>query len=170
MHLSLFKRFCINLIVIHQCQLLMQALQVAAGGMHTAALADDGTVWSWGVNDEGALGRQTAGELWDKASERVGRRRRAAYNVALLCIPSKLVISAFLRCSRHNTSLPCDRGSAEERQGWRPLPARTCDHAARGKGGAAVGRLVLTASDPRSDAVMKNQYYACCLEVAANTV
>jgi alpha-tubulin suppressor-like RCC1 family protein len=52
----------------------MQALQVAAGGMHTVALADDGTVWSWGVNDEGALGRQTAGELWEKASERVGRQ------------------------------------------------------------------------------------------------
>jgi alpha-tubulin suppressor-like RCC1 family protein len=82
------------------CQLYVQALQVAAGGMHTVALADDGTVWSWGVNDEGALGRQTAGELWDKASERVGRCRRAACNIALLCIPSKLVISAFLRCSR----------------------------------------------------------------------
>lgn len=39
--------------------------------MHTVALADDGTVWSWGVNDEGALGRQTTGEIWEKAPERV---------------------------------------------------------------------------------------------------
>lgn len=70
----------------------MQALQVAAGGMHTVALADDGTVWSWGVNDEGALGRQTAGELWEKASKRVGRCRNAVDTSALLCIPSKLVI------------------------------------------------------------------------------
>lgn len=49
----------------------LQALQAAAGGMHTVALADDGTVWSWGVNDEGALGRQTTGEIWEKAPERV---------------------------------------------------------------------------------------------------
>ena len=48
-----------------------QVLHVVAGGMHTVALADDGTVWSWGVNDEGALGRQTAGEIWEKAPERV---------------------------------------------------------------------------------------------------
>lgn len=51
----------------------VQVLQVVAGGMHSAALADDGTVWSWGVNDEGALGRQTAGEIWEKAPERVRR-------------------------------------------------------------------------------------------------
>jgi len=46
-----------------------RALQVAPGGMHTLALADDGTVWSTGVNDEGALGRPTAGEVWDGEQE-----------------------------------------------------------------------------------------------------
>lgn len=45
--------------------------------MHSAALADDGTVWTWGVNDEGALGRQTTGEIWEKAVERV----RASYDI-----------------------------------------------------------------------------------------
>lgn len=39
--------------------------------MHTVALLDNGSVQSWGVNDEGALGRQTAGELWDKAEVRL---------------------------------------------------------------------------------------------------
>jgi len=46
-----------------------RALQVAPGGMHTLALADDGSVWSTGVNDEGALGRPTAGEVWDGKQE-----------------------------------------------------------------------------------------------------
>jgi len=34
---------------------------VACGGMHTLALTEDGKVWSWGVNDEGALGRVVRG-------------------------------------------------------------------------------------------------------------
>jgi regulator of chromosome condensation len=38
--------------------------QVACGGMHTLALSSDGRVFSWGVNDEGALGRPTAGSAW----------------------------------------------------------------------------------------------------------
>jgi len=46
-------------------------LQVACGGMHTVALTADGAVWTWGVNDEGALGRKTSGEsakkLWAAA-------------------------------------------------------------------------------------------------------
>lgn len=40
-------------------------VQVVAGGMHTAALSADGTVFTWGVNDEGALGRPTAGSAWE---------------------------------------------------------------------------------------------------------
>jgi regulator of chromosome condensation len=42
-------------------------LQVACGGMHTVVLAEDRSVYSWGVNDEGALGRETTGELWEKS-------------------------------------------------------------------------------------------------------
>ena len=30
---------------------------VAAGGMHSLCLTTDGKVWSFGCNDEGALGR-----------------------------------------------------------------------------------------------------------------
>ncbi|CAH0403640.1 unnamed protein product [Chilo suppressalis] len=33
-----------------------------AGGMHTIALDSDGKVWTFGCNDEGALGRPTSGE------------------------------------------------------------------------------------------------------------
>lgn len=35
--------------------------------MHTVALTEDGQVFSWGVNDEGALGRETG------AGDAVGR-------------------------------------------------------------------------------------------------
>lgn len=44
------------------CNHTLQILQVACGGMHTVVLTEDGQVYSWGVNDEGALGRPT-GEL-----------------------------------------------------------------------------------------------------------
>ncbi|KAF2843348.1 RCC1/BLIP-II [Patellaria atrata CBS 101060] len=37
-------------------------VQVAAGGMHCAALTHDNQILTWGVNDQGALGRNTA---WD---------------------------------------------------------------------------------------------------------
>jgi regulator of chromosome condensation len=33
-------------------------LKVACGGMHTIVIAEGGLVYSWGVNDEGALGRK----------------------------------------------------------------------------------------------------------------
>lgn len=44
-------------------------LQVVCGGMHTLALMEDGTVYSWGVNDEGALGRRTPDKVWTDVSE-----------------------------------------------------------------------------------------------------
>ena len=40
--------------------------------MHTVAVLDNGSVFTWGVNDEGALGRQTEGPLWEKAEVRGG--------------------------------------------------------------------------------------------------
>ena len=36
-------------------------VQVAAGGMHVVALTHDNTILTWGVNDQGALGRETKG-------------------------------------------------------------------------------------------------------------
>lgn len=38
----------------------MQVVQVAAGGMHSVALTAEGEVYTCGVNDEGALGRETS--------------------------------------------------------------------------------------------------------------
>ncbi|KAK9812149.1 hypothetical protein WJX73_000352 [Symbiochloris irregularis] len=49
-----------------------QVKQVACGGMHTAVLAETGTVFTTGVNDEGALGRKTGGAAWE-AEEKAGR-------------------------------------------------------------------------------------------------
>lgn len=37
-------------------------MQVVCGGMHTLALEADGTVWSFGVNDDLALGREAEEE------------------------------------------------------------------------------------------------------------
>ena len=34
-------------------------VDVAVGGMHVAALDVEGDVWTWGVNDQGSLGRDT---------------------------------------------------------------------------------------------------------------
>lgn len=39
-----------------------KVVDACAGGMHTVALDSDGTVWTFGCNDEGALGRTTSGE------------------------------------------------------------------------------------------------------------
>ncbi|CAO1621925.1 unnamed protein product [Sympodiomycopsis kandeliae] len=36
--------------------------QIAAGGMHTLAIDGNGRLWSWGINDNAALGRQTGRE------------------------------------------------------------------------------------------------------------
>ncbi|XP_056142568.1 regulator of chromosome condensation [Lampris incognitus] len=37
-------------------------VQVAAGGMHTVCLTDSGSIYTFGCNDEGALGRETTEE------------------------------------------------------------------------------------------------------------
>lgn len=44
-------------------------VQVACGGMHTVALSSEGDVYTWGVNDEGGLGRKTSGTCWEKEPE-----------------------------------------------------------------------------------------------------
>lgn len=41
-------------------------IQVSCGGMHTVGLTGDGDIYTWGVNDEGALGRKTSGTCWEK--------------------------------------------------------------------------------------------------------
>lgn len=44
-------------------------VDVAAGGMHCAAIDEKGRVWTWGVNDQGVLGRDTT---WSPESEDEG--------------------------------------------------------------------------------------------------
>ncbi|KAJ1480873.1 regulator of chromosome condensation 1/beta-lactamase-inhibitor protein II [Baffinella frigidus] len=51
----------------------MRVTQIVCGGMHSLALTEDGKVWSWGVNDEGALGREArGGELASIEGETTG--------------------------------------------------------------------------------------------------
>ena len=40
-------------------------VKFACGGMHTVALTADGRIFTWGVNDEGCLGRITSGTFWE---------------------------------------------------------------------------------------------------------
>ncbi|PGH26478.1 hypothetical protein AJ80_01792 [Polytolypa hystricis UAMH7299] len=47
-------------------------VQIATGGMHCAALTHDNEILTWGVNDNGALGRDTTSE--DKQSEDLNRK------------------------------------------------------------------------------------------------
>jgi regulator of chromosome condensation len=46
----------------------MQAMAVTAGGMHTLCISSSGCLFSWGVNDEAALGRPAGGEAWSRAN------------------------------------------------------------------------------------------------------
>ncbi|KAI5639588.1 regulator of chromosome condensation (RCC1) repeat domain-containing protein [Phthorimaea operculella] len=46
----------------HVAGLGEKIVDVCAGGMHTVAIDSDGKVWTFGCNDEGALGRATSGD------------------------------------------------------------------------------------------------------------
>lgn len=48
-----------------------QMVQVVAGGMHTVCLSGTGNVYTFGCNDEGALGRNTSEEDDDEGSETI---------------------------------------------------------------------------------------------------
>jgi regulator of chromosome condensation len=40
----------------------LKIVKIAVGGLHTLALTTRGEVYSWGCNDDGALGRKTLDE------------------------------------------------------------------------------------------------------------
>eukprot|EP00210_Caulerpa_lentillifera_P005480 g5240.t1 len=46
-----------------------QILDVGTGGMHTMVITMDGSIWSFGVNDEGALGRVTTESISSEDSD-----------------------------------------------------------------------------------------------------
>lgn len=50
----------------------LQVVQVVAGGMHSVCLCESGKIYSWGVNDEGALGRYTDGDAWKNSGLATG--------------------------------------------------------------------------------------------------
>lgn len=41
---------------------IQNLVEIKAGGMHSLCLEKNGTIWSFGCNDEGALGRDTSVE------------------------------------------------------------------------------------------------------------
>jgi regulator of chromosome condensation len=57
-----------------------QVLAIASGDMHSVAITEDGSVYTWGVNDEGALGRPTDGDAWNSTAN--GERENS-------CVPGK---------------------------------------------------------------------------------
>ena len=67
-----------------------QIIKIACGGQHTLALSSNGVLFSWGNNDEGALGREgqeniphrVAGTLNEPVTEiSVGDSHSVAYNI-----------------------------------------------------------------------------------------
>ncbi|KAG9237118.1 regulator of chromosome condensation 1/beta-lactamase-inhibitor protein II [Amylocarpus encephaloides] len=46
----------------HLSEATVGVVQIAVGGMHCAALTHDNRILTWGVNDQGALGRKTSSE------------------------------------------------------------------------------------------------------------
>ncbi|XP_019622751.1 PREDICTED: regulator of chromosome condensation-like [Branchiostoma belcheri] len=55
-----------------------KVIDVCAGGMHTVALTVKGEVWSWGCNDEGALGRDTSEDGSETVPGKVDLRDKIA--------------------------------------------------------------------------------------------
>lgn len=68
--------------------------RIATGGLHTLALARDGTLWSWGCNDDGALGRAGA--------ENVPGRVRGALNTVR--------VAAVAAGDSHSVAVEADSG------------------------------------------------------------
>lgn len=63
-----------------QVDVAEQVLAIASGDMHSVAITEDGSVYTWGVNDEGALGRPTDGDAWNSTAN--GERENS-------CVPGK---------------------------------------------------------------------------------
>lgn len=60
-----------------------QVLSVCSGDMHSVAITEDGSVYTWGVNDEGALGRPTDGDAWNSSSTAANAEKENS------CMPGK---------------------------------------------------------------------------------
>ncbi|GMH39752.1 hypothetical protein BSKO_07650 [Bryopsis sp. KO-2023] len=69
-----------------------EVIDVACGGMHAVALLASGKVFSWGVNDEGGLGRNTENEHWEKAEKAIkdlSPEQLDSYTPALVAFPEE---------------------------------------------------------------------------------
>jgi regulator of chromosome condensation len=91
-----------------------QASLVCAGGMHTVCLAASGTVYSWGVNDEGALGRYTEGEAWKKSGLAKGSPGDA-YKPGKVKLPPECGKIVALSAGDSHTMILDDKGAVH---GW----------------------------------------------------
>ena len=71
------KRYCKSLSLLFLLSVLLTMLStaahaanpaVAAGGYHSIALKDDGTIWTWGLNFYGQIGDGTFGDYTNKST------------------------------------------------------------------------------------------------------
>lgn len=86
-------------------------VQVVCGGMHTVALTADGVVYSWGVNDEGALGRPTNDKIWDESPEGKEHSERGdPYVPGKVLLPSSIRVVQLSAGDSHTCAL-MDNGS-----------------------------------------------------------
>lgn len=71
----------------------VQVVAVECGGQHTLALDAQGRVWSWGVNDQGALGRETVDsqEDEDEDDEEEVLNPKSCWRPGLVSLPSAVI-------------------------------------------------------------------------------
>jgi len=62
----------------------IKIVDVAVGGMHVAALDEEGRVWTWGVNDQGSLGRDTKSSVTKEITMKDGDESDGASEEDLL--------------------------------------------------------------------------------------
>jgi regulator of chromosome condensation len=83
--------------------------------MHTAVLTTTGEMYSWGVNDEGALGRYTEGAAWAAHAALAAREPGDTYTPGLVTMPAGAPRVARLSAGDSHTVALTRRGSV---YGW----------------------------------------------------
>lgn len=59
LHIFIFLLLIASVMISSPCSLWAGWTKILAGDHHTLAIKDDGTLWSWGFNNDGQLGNGT---------------------------------------------------------------------------------------------------------------